>query len=43
MSGLVTVLSYRIGAKTFNYLDRNSRYNGFVSFNLGIDRTFESP
>jgi hypothetical protein len=28
MSGLKKVLSYCIGAKTFNYLDRNRAYTG---------------
>jgi hypothetical protein len=32
---LLTVLSYFIGAKTFNYLDRNSAYTGFVSSDPG--------
>src|SRR5208337_2287528 len=35
MSVLLTVLSYFIGAKTFNYLDRNSAYTGFVSSDPG--------
>ena len=35
MSVLTTVLSYFIGAKTFNYLDRNSAYTGFVSSDPG--------